>query len=204
MKSKGPDICKQGHRGVLFHMRDHSDLSKGCKVTVVLKKNCLKLLRGNKEYKKIDLEAIETPIHIVPNDQTCIAVKHAQEKPDILCCDNTSCRDEWWTMITKQILCLHQGAMRNEVAGDPPVEVEQREVLEKVIEEPEKGGITIHIDKGQMPKEPTLAIHPRFQRGLSASIAFHGELSIPVTATAPPHCFPPADPLGKEALQGTA
>lgn len=31
-------------------------------------------------------------------------------------------------MITKQILCLHQGPMRNEIAGDPPLEVEQREV----------------------------------------------------------------------------
>ncbi|CDI80441.1 hypothetical protein EAH_00002770 [Eimeria acervulina] len=57
--------------------------------------------------------------------------------------------------------------MRKEIAGEPPLEIEQREVLEKVIEEPEKGGITIHIDKGQMPAEPILSIHPKF-RGISS------------------------------------
>lgn len=42
---KQRDICKKGHRGLLFHIKDESDLSKGCKVTVVLKKDCLKLFR---------------------------------------------------------------------------------------------------------------------------------------------------------------
>lgn len=45
MPDKEFDTCKQGHRGLLYHIRDHSDMSKGCKVTVVLKKDCLKLLR---------------------------------------------------------------------------------------------------------------------------------------------------------------
>lgn len=50
MRNKRLDICKQGHRGILFHIRDHSDLSKGCKVTAVLKKDCLKLLRCTSQF----------------------------------------------------------------------------------------------------------------------------------------------------------
>lgn len=41
----GVEACKKGHRGVLFHIRDRGDISKGCKVTVILRKNCIKLLR---------------------------------------------------------------------------------------------------------------------------------------------------------------
>ena len=30
-------------------------------------------------------EAVETPLHILPNDETCISIKHAQaDDPDIL------------------------------------------------------------------------------------------------------------------------
>lgn len=75
--------CEQGHTGELFHVLNHADLSKGCNVTAVLKKDCLEILRQRKQTFKIDLESIETPIHIVPNDQNCFSVKHARHKTEI-------------------------------------------------------------------------------------------------------------------------
>lgn len=49
--------------------------------------------------------------------------------------------------------------MRHEVAGEPTLEEEQEQVLEHVVGSPQEGGITIHIDKGELEQEPSVSIH---------------------------------------------
>ncbi|KEP60335.1 UNVERIFIED_CONTAM: hypothetical protein HHA_290610 [Hammondia hammondi] len=156
--------CSRGHRGILFRVTDPTDFSQGCQVTAVLKKDCLQLFRGNKETARIALDAIETPVHIVPYHKTCLSIKPASRDAEILCCDNENCRDAWWMALSEQILCLHKGAMRNEVSGEPTVEEEEREVLEQVVEKPSEGGVTIHIEKSPEGVEPVLTVHPSFKQ----------------------------------------
>merc|ERR1712176_1175051 len=141
-----------------MHANDYKDLSKGCQVTALVMGDSLQLFRGNKEYAKFPLDEIETPVDVVPGSHWCLAVSLPKKEPEILCCDNKDCRDAWWMAITKQILCRHQGKMRNEVAGEPTLEEEQELVLEEVVENPEEGGVNIRIDQDILKEKPTVHI----------------------------------------------
>lgn len=43
--SPSSSVCSVGHKGILLHVKDKKRLSEGCKVTAILRKDCLSLLR---------------------------------------------------------------------------------------------------------------------------------------------------------------
>ncbi|EKX74407.1 conserved hypothetical protein [Theileria equi strain WA] len=149
--------CNGVTQGILTFIKDHKNLESGCMVTAVLKKDTLKLLRGNEELLNIKLETITPPILIVPNSNECFVVP-SESKNLLLCSANEYSRDSWWMQITKQILCNNQGALRNEIYGEASVE-EQHMDLEHMFENRDnRSGINIHID-GTEEKLPQIKVH---------------------------------------------
>lgn len=61
-------------------------------------------------------------------------------------------RNEWISLLHKQLLCLHQGKIRVEIAGDQPEEEEQEEEAEHEGQD-KKGGFYIKLaDFNDQPK----------------------------------------------------
>ncbi|GAB66732.1 hypothetical protein PCYB_095160 [Plasmodium cynomolgi strain B] len=104
-----PSFCKKTHRGILkYHKKkvhNRASLTSAAKmwhdkldaqdyftVSAVLKNGTLDFYRGSTIYDTIDLTEVVTPLSIYSTSPECMT----------------------WLFLTKQILCLNMGEMRNE------------------------------------------------------------------------------------------
>eukprot|EP01071_Lankesteria_metandrocarpae_P013176 Lankesteria_metandrocarpae@DN6778_c0_g1_i1.p1 len=53
--------------------------------------------------KNFTMNALQTPIVFAPTSDLCFIVREVEREPEILCCPNSMCRDEWWTALTQRV-----------------------------------------------------------------------------------------------------
>ncbi|ETW15222.1 hypothetical protein PFFVO_05516 [Plasmodium falciparum Vietnam Oak-Knoll (FVO)] len=117
---KEQKYCNSTHRGILkYHKK--KDNNEYVTVSAILKNNALELFKGSKFFEKFSLYDIITPIVILSTDVECLTLNFAYIYIYIyiyIC----------WLYLTKQILCLHKGELRNE-NDNKTLEEEQNNII---------------------------------------------------------------------------
>lgn len=141
--------CLTSHRGVLrYHPKN--DLNEIYSVSAVLNRDKLQLYRGLENFETINLRHIIAPLIIASTNAECLTMNIINKDTIELCCNPEECINYWWFLMTKQIMCLNQGEMRNESEDTFTLEEEQLRKLSGEIED----DITIHIkdEQGNIPQ----------------------------------------------------
>ncbi|GAW81222.1 hypothetical protein PGO_094230 [Plasmodium gonderi] len=108
-----PIFCKKTHRGILkYHKK--KDEQEYITVSSVLKNDTLDFYRGSTIYDTVDLREVLTPLLIFSTSPECMTINMVNKDSIVLCCNSEECINNWWLFLTKQILCLNMGEMRNE------------------------------------------------------------------------------------------
>ncbi|CAG9477261.1 conserved Plasmodium protein, unknown function [Plasmodium vivax] len=137
-----PSFCKKTHRGILkYHKK--KDPQEYFTVSAVLKNDTLDFYRGSTIYDTIDLTEVVTPLAIFSTSPECMTVNMANKDAVVLCCNTEECINNWWLFLTKQILCLNSGEMRNE-SDEKTLE----DVQHNIISNNNFDGVSINIQQG--------------------------------------------------------
>ncbi|ETW60835.1 hypothetical protein PFMC_03534 [Plasmodium falciparum CAMP/Malaysia] len=149
---KEQKYCNSTHRGILkYHKK--KDNNEYVTVSAILKNNALELFKGSKFFEKFSLYDIITPIVILSTDVECLTLNFVNDDSVILCCDTEESINNWWLYLTKQILCLHKGELRNE-NDNKTLEEEQN----NIINNNNLNEVSINITEDELDNIPNVLI----------------------------------------------
>ncbi|SOV23533.1 conserved Plasmodium protein, unknown function [Plasmodium sp. DRC-Itaito] len=143
--------CDNTHRGILkYHKK--KDYNEYVTVSAILKNDALDLFKGSKFFEKISLNDIITPIVILSTDVECLTLNIVNDDSVILCSDTEESINNWWLYLTKQILCLNKGELRNE-NDNKTLEEEQNNIINNNSDE-----VSINITEDELDNIPNVLI----------------------------------------------
>ncbi|SCP04785.1 conserved Plasmodium protein, unknown function [Plasmodium ovale] len=121
------NFCAKTHRGILrYHQK--KEKKEYIPVSAVLKRDALDMYKGSKLFYSINLAEVIPPLEIFSTSPECLTVNIINKDSIVLCCNTEECINNWWVFLTKQILCLNQGEMRDET-DDNTVEDRQYNII---------------------------------------------------------------------------
>ncbi|CDR96224.1 hypothetical protein BBBOND_0301290 [Babesia bigemina] len=156
-ETESTNICGKKVQGVAFLTTDKNNPAARCNVTLLLENKTLHVLKGNTDLKRFVVGDIKTPVLIVRDE--CLSIQNDISE-DVLCFPNRYSLESWWMAITKQILCNHQGKVRNEMYGEATLEEIHADV-ESLYKGDQRRGINIRIDGDDPSKLPQIKVHYR-------------------------------------------